>query len=284
MLFLTIKEAAKILTAIKNPEVNEVEVSLDINLTWSKVRIDRNSRTLLFGDKEVHKPIPFRDLEKVKEDTFYFPRDGKLNKVAIFSDETNFYYKLLPSPDWPTIALSSTQMHRRTHISPRKDTKLKIKEISPVKGNVLDTCCGLGYTAIMSSKFANHVYTFERDNNVLEIARINPHSQELFNSPKITIAQKDVSDGILTFNDLFFDRIIHDPPTFKYSPYLYSGEFYSQLFRVLKRGGILYHYSPAPQKTHNASFHTGLVKRLKNAGFKHVEYHESSSGIRAIKQ
>ena len=227
--------------------------------------------------------IPLSEFKTCKEDCLYVIDENQLKKAAMFSDETNFYYKLYPTSDWPTLMLSSTPMHRYTHMSPKKDTETKIKEISPVKGVVLDTCCGLGYTAIMSSKYADKVYVFERDPNVIHVASFNPYSQELFGNPKIELKNIDVMDWIGEFTDNMFDRIVHDPPTFKYSPDLYSKAFYKELYRVLKKDGIMYHYAPAPHKTRGEEFHLKIVAGLKAVGFKDVKYSEASSGVVAKK-
>ncbi|HIH47563.1 TPA: SAM-dependent methyltransferase, partial [Candidatus Woesearchaeota archaeon] len=59
-------------------------------------------------------------------------------------------------------------------------------------------------------------------------------------------------------------------------------DFYKQLFRVLKKGCLLYHYAPAPGKTKDArgrEFHKQIIKGLKDAGFMGVEYHQESSGV-----
>jgi predicted methyltransferase len=277
---ITKREADKILAASRSLTSGlsaKVKLSLDLNMTITEIETSKDS----FNVAGIE--LGIADLNKIDEGACYVLFEGKLQKLALFSEETNFYYKLVPTNDWPTITLSSTPMHRHTKITPRHDTKSKIKEISPVKGRVLDTCCGLGYTAVMSAKFANEVYTFEHDKNMLYMAGFNPHSQDLFSNKKIKVVQKDVFEGIKEFKNNFFDRIIHDPPTFKYSPMLYSSEFYNELLRVLRPSGILYHYAPAPQKTHDRQFYTSIIKRLKEAGFRNVEYHEASSGIRAVK-
>ncbi len=206
-----------------------------------------------------------------------------MDEIAIFSNETNYYYKFVNTKDWPTIKISGTPMHRYTKLSPKEDTISKINEIKPVKGKVLDTCCGLGYTAIMAAKDAEVVYTFEWDDNMIYMCEQNPFSKELFKAKNIKLVREDVADGIKKFQNDFFDRIVHDPPTFKMSPELYSSRFYAELYRVLKRGGKLYHYLPAPQKTKGKNFYINAVKRLKEAGFKNVEYHPESSGAVAVK-
>ena len=270
---ITKSEAGKIL----NAEGSEIGISPDLGISSLKIKVG-SGIAVIAGQN-----IPFKEFEAVKEKACYAVEDNQLKRVAFFSEETNLFYKLLPAKDWPTITLSSTPMHRFTFVSPKKDTESKITEISPVKGNVLDTCCGLGYTAIMASKDADEVFTFERDHNVLRIAEYNPYSRQLFSSKKIRISEKNIFPEIKKFKSGFFSRILHDPPTFKYSPELYSPEFHSELFRVLKKGGILYHYCPSPQITKGRLLYPRVARQLKEAGFRGVEYHSSSSGIRALK-
>lgn len=275
---LTFKEAEQIIAAVKKVAERKITLSLDLGITQSVVEVKNN---ILYISKQ---ELPLSALKKIKEGACYIIVKNELRQISFFSDETQMYYKLIPTTDWPTIALSSTPMHRHTKISPKEDTLTKIKEISPIKGKVLDTCCGLGYTAILSAKHAQSVDTFERDENVLRIAEFNPYSQELFENKKITLhREKNIAEEIKKFTYDYFDRIIHDPPTFKYSPELYTVDFYHQLYCVLKTGGILYHYAPNPHKTKGVLLYPKIIKKLEEAGFKNVEYHESSSGIRAEK-
>lgn len=270
---ITGKEAEKILHARKA----KVLISLDLGKTNAEITIEK--KHALIGNNK----IPLKDFKKVKDKGCYYADANLLKKLAFFSDETNFYYKIVPTKDWPTVTLSSTPMHRHTNISPKEDTLLKIREISPVAGNVLDTCCGLGYTAIEAARHADRVVTFEADKNMIEMQRLNPWSAGIFGNEKIEIRNEDVFEAIKGLATGFFSRIIHDPPTVKYSTLLYSGNFYSQLYRVLAKNGVLYHYAPKPGKMKDKVFYTGMVKRLKHAGFSNVEYHEASSGVRAVK-
>jgi len=272
-LIATKREAEDIL----NAKDGEFSISLDLGISKTRIRI--KGRIAVIDGQE----IPIDDFKKINEKFCYLIEDNQLKKLAFFSEETSTYYKLIPTDDWPTIALSSTPMHRHTHLSPKQDTMLKIREIEPVKGKVLDTCMGLGYTAIMSSKKADEVHTFEKDRNMVLMSKINPHSREIFTAKNIVIHDKDVFEGIKAFNDSYFDRIIHDPPTFKRAPELYSGKFYAELCRVLKSNGIMYHYSPMPSKTKGKKFYTAIIRNLREAGFSKAEYREESSGIRAVK-
>ncbi|MFH1211604.1 MAG: methyltransferase domain-containing protein [Candidatus Woesearchaeota archaeon] len=274
---LTKKEAEKIMRKASSGEKGKINVSFDLGVSYVPVDVDSDS----FSAND--QCIPVAWLSRIKENACYVFKENEFRKIALFSEETNFYYKLLPSQDWPTITLSSTPMHRHVNLSPKKDTALKILAVSPVKGRVLDTCCGLGYTAIAAAKHAAEVHVFERDENVLAIAGYNPYSQDLFLNKKIRLCRGNVFDGIKNFPHNFFDRIIHDPPTLKYSPELYSNEFYLQIFRVLKPGGLLYHYTPCPHKTKKRLFYPKVMKRLADAGFKDVKYIEEASGVRAKK-
>ncbi len=270
---LTLREASFLLHSPKG----EVALSLDLGKSKATVLIEEDS--VILGNQALSKSA----LRKVKGDSVYFVDGNALKQVSLFSEETNFYYKLFPTADWPTITLSSTPMHRHTRTTPKKDTELKIREISPVKGIVLDTCCGLGYTAIMAAQQAEKVLTFDSDPNVHRVAEYNPYSEELFTNKKIQLTQGDIFEEIKAMKSDTFDRIIHDPPTLSYAPKLYSAEFHQQLFRVLKSGGILYHYCPQPQKTKGKLLYPRIQKQLREAGFQEAEYHWQSSGIRAAK-
>jgi uncharacterized protein len=272
---ITKTEADKILKS-----KGEIAISLDLGLSISKMTVEDNFANI----SNKNQKIPLDEFRRVKEEACYIiDEDSTLKQISFFSEDTNLYYKLYPTGSWPTIKLSSVPMHRHIKVSPKKDTETKIKEVWPVRGIVLDTCCGLGYTAILASKNAEKVYTFERDANVQRIASFNPFSQDLFNNKKIEIRLRDVFEGIAEFPDEYFTSIIHDPPTYKISPELYTKEFYAQLFRVLKKNGVIYHYAPSPGKTKGKEFHLKITEKLIETGFKKVEYHEWSSGIRAVK-
>lgn len=75
-----------------------------------------------------------------------------MEEIKFYSDETKKFYKLVKTKTWPTVLISEIRMHRTDKIDPKIDTELKIKSITPIFGNVLDTCMGLGYTAILSTK------------------------------------------------------------------------------------------------------------------------------------
>src|SRR3989344_7658997 len=153
------------------------------------------------------------------------------DKIQFFSSETQRFYQLFPTKTAPTLKISGVPMHRHTHVDPLTDTTLKIQALRP-KGTGLDTCTGLGYTAIYCAKEpeVEKVITVERDENVLKIAGMNEFSSELFENKKIEIIQGDVFEKIKEFPARYFDCILHDPPTFIMATELYSLGFYRELY------------------------------------------------------
>ncbi len=255
-----------------------LRISLDLGITYENLKIENKKIVFPNGSH-----LGIDDIKiKLKDKDVYYLDNNSIKKFYFFSDNTG--YKLIPTKTWTTLTINSTPMHRYTFVDPKADTESKINLLKPVIGNVLDTCMGLGYTAILASKTADKVVTFEKDKNVIEIARLNPFSKELFLAKNITIRDEDVFYAIKKFRNKNFDRIIHDPPTLRYAGELYSDEFYKQIFRVLKDNGIAYLYVPRPGISKNkANLKNTIMKRLKHIGFS-VVYSEEAQGIRATKQ
>jgi predicted methyltransferase len=178
--------------------------------------------------------------------------------------------------------VSGLPMHRIKDTDPYRDTREKIKAARPA-GSVLDTCTGLGYTAIEASKLITCKSPPSTDPAALEICRSNPWSQVLFDNPKITQIIGDSFDEIAGFPDGAFTRIIHDPPYFSLAGDLYSLEFYRQACRVLSRNGRLFHYIGDPESKSGRSATAGVIKRLEQAGFRHIERAPRAFGVVASK-
>ena len=245
--------------------------SLTVDFGQRQIKaIRQGNRAILEGKIDL-------DLEENLKDKFCYLADAQgVRKVAFFSEVTNKFYKLVPTPDWPTIAISSTPMHRQK--SPKKDTQNKIDFLKP-QGYVLDTCMGLGYTAILTAQRAKKVITFEKDENVCILARLNPLSQRLFLAENIEIRKADIALGIKEFGNNCFDCIVHDPPTFKLAGELFSRDFYLQLKRVLKFKGRLFHYTPLYKIKQGFDFPGQIKKRLKKAGFREIKYSSQAVGF-----
>src|SRR6185503_17326490 len=110
-----------------------------------------------------------------------------------------------------------------------------------------DTCGGLGYFAAWCLQgAAAHVTSFERSADVLWLRSLNPWSPPA--SPRLVTTHGDVLNEIAALPSESFDAALHDPPRFGIAGELYSGAFYLELARVLRRGAPLFHYTGAPNK------------------------------------
>jgi len=255
-------------------------VSLDLGLTVTEVVI--GAQGVCLPDGQV---VVWEDVEAIgaSERGCFVIEDGAPRKIQFFSEAMNQLYSLMPTEGAPTMLISGIPMHRVKGTDPHRDTLQKIKVIAPVTGVVLDTATGLGYTAIEAAKTAERVVTVEIEPCALEVARLNPWSRPLFGNPTITQIVGDVFDEIEGFGDEAFACIIHDPPAFNLAGDLYSGVFYRQLFRVLRRGGRLFHYIGNPESKSGRTVSRGATRRLQEAGFSRVARRPGAFGLLAYK-
>jgi predicted methyltransferase len=258
---------------------NPINVSLDLNISFQQ-------GIIMSGGVELEGigVLRWEDLQEIaatSNNCFTF-ENGIYEKILVFSELTNSTYSLYPTESAPTMLISGIPMHRIKDTTPDKDTIQKIKATRP-SGRVLDTATGLGYTAIAAAKTAQHVITVELDPAAQEICRLNPWSQELFNNPRIEQRIGDSFDVIETIQDTSLDRIIHDPPTFSLAGHLYSRDFYSEMYRVLKPGGRVFHYIGDPGSKSGRRITAGVLQRLEQVGFNQVYRVPRAFGVIAVK-
>lgn len=203
------------------------------------------------------------------------------DKVQFYDERTRKFYKLVETKTWPALEISGIIMHRVKDTDPRTDAFSKLRVIGRVSGTVLDSCTGLGYTAIIAAREedVSRVVTIEKDESVLTLARKNPFSKELFENPKIEMITGDASIEIKKFEYCSFNCIFHDPPRFALAGELYSLDFYRELYRVLKKNGKLFHYTGKPGIKQGKNYLKGIASRLRNAGFLDVEWKEIAQGF-----
>ena len=268
------------LLAARNQVGVAVESSVDLGLTTLEAAITIEGAVLPEGTT-----LPWSILEKIRknENACFAVDEGQPRKIQLYSDDLDRLYSLMPTGRAPTMLLSGIPMHRIKGTDPRQDTLEKVGTIAPLSGRVLDTATGLGYTAVEAARTADIVVTVELDPAVLEIARRNPWSRELFDNPRIEQRIGDIFEEIRSFDSGSFSRIIHDPPAFGLAGELYSGEFYRSLYRVLGRGGRLFHYVGNPQSKSGGNVTRGVARRLKEAGFRGVVARPAAFGLVAHK-
>ncbi len=259
----------------------EAQTGISPDLGLSRVEVTLDASGVLFPNGE---RLTWDDAAEIadSEVNCFALEGGSIRKIVTFSETTQRHCGLMPTTGAPTLLLAGFPMHRIKGIDPHKDTLNKIRAAQP-QGLVLDTTMGLGYTAIQAARSAAQVVTIELDPAVVEIASQNPWSRDLFDNPKIERRVGDSYDEIESFDNETFNRVIHDPPTFKLAGELYSGAFYRQLYRVLKRGGRLFHYIGDLETSSGHRVMRGVVERLGQAGFTRVSKRQDAFGVVAQK-
>lgn len=261
----------------------KMRISLDLGLTISEVIKSKNE--IIFPDNQKIKLSLLKKINKKRQfKNCFLIKNNSLLYLYLF--DGNMICKLYePHINWPpTLWINGSMMHTVSVSKPIKEAEIKVKTLGRIQGNVLDTCFGLGYISIeLIKKGAKSVRTCEFLENVIEIARVNPWSREVFSNKKIMLENSDICKAIKHMKDKEFDLIIHDPPNVKINGDLYSLSFYKELYRVLKNRGKLYHFVGGGRipREYKINYLKGVVNRLSEAGFKNVQ--KSYRGVSATK-
>jgi predicted methyltransferase len=272
VLFLDAHAADRILAAY-DEGATETEVSLDLGLTIHKIKL-------------VDQPWNVEQLEKIARDadSIYFINDEGIFKAALSGKH---FYKLMPVArnQAPALLIDGILMHRVKETTPMEDATMKAELCARQGIDMLEVCTGLGYASIAClEKGIRSIVTIEKDENVLELARLNPWSRRLFSDERVTIINADATQEIENLEDRSFHAVMHDPPRFSLAPELYTTDFYRELHRVLRRKGMLLHYVGSPGSKHRKrDLQKGIMKRLRDAGFSNVVRKEEVLGVLGIK-
>lgn len=279
LIVLSARQVEPILRARREGDAFAI-TSFDLGRTQHHARL--TAQGLTFPDGQT---LSWHALEEIRADpdACWQVTAGEAHKIHAFFEEMQRAYSLLPTDTAPTLINAGFTMHRIKRSDPMTDTGNKIRAAAPVRGLVLDTTTGLGYTAIEAAKTARHVTTIEIDQTVLDVARLNPWSQALFNQPRITQLLGDSYEVVENMADEQFDLIVHDPPSLSLAGELYSGEFYCRLYRILLPGGRLFHYLGNPASKQGRTVTHGAIRRLKAAGFTRLIDKPAAFGVVAHK-
>jgi len=275
----TREAAAAILEAAKEG-VPSLVVSLDLWRGRERVEI-RGGSAVIRGIE-----VSLELLGGILDDdrSVYMFESGELRKVEV---RTTHFYKLVKTAPGhaPTLEIDGIHMHRVSGVYPEEDAYLKVRGASRVLrgGVVLDTCTGLGYTAIWAAYLgASRVITVEKNWEVLRIAEANPWSWAL-ESPRITTVNDDSSRLINSLPDMAFSAVIHDPPRISLAGELYSEDFYRELYRVMRVGGVLIHYVGRPgERWRGLKLRRGVMERLRRVGFT-ARWNSECEAVEAVK-
>jgi uncharacterized protein len=234
-----------------------LDCSLDLDRTTTTVRVDANGWNV-----DVRR---FPYLERCKDHTIYYWTGSEFEPIARF---TTSLVKLVPT-EWgaPTFEIDGIKMLPSARVSPYADAERKVTLIRPAGKRILDTCGGLGYFAAWCLQGeAAHVASYEKSADVLWLRSLNPWSPSA--APRLTLVHADVLNEIAALASASFDAALHDPPRFGIAGDLYSGAFYGELARVLRRGATLFHYTGAPNKlTSGRDVAQEVSQRLRRNGF-----------------
>jgi predicted methyltransferase len=278
MIILSHIQAAKLLTARRKHDLRLLS-SPDLGITQAEATLSADG--VRFDGGEL---VEWPAVERVAKDEngCFTITHNECRKLVAYSEVHKRAYSLFPTASAPALMLSGVTMHRIKGIGPVEDTERKISTIAPVTGMVLDTATGLGYTAIAAARTAERVTTIELDPEVIELARMNPWSRELFDNARINQLVGDCVVLIRSLPDQSFHRILHDPPMITLAGDLYATDFYRQLYRVLRPGGRLFHYIGDPESPGGRTTTQGVMRRLPTVGFKRVTACPEAFGVTAV--
>jgi predicted methyltransferase len=266
----------------KTKDKAEIELSLDLGRTFSMVQIQKNTIQI----KDQIFAIPDELFHERDERTIFKWHDDSWQKWQFFDSRTGKFYKpvFVQPGKPPTLEISGVKMHVTRGGNPESDTENKLSTLETVRGKILDTCLGLGYTSIHSSRLSQveMVISCEKDQNILQICRENPWSAELFDYPKIQLILISADEFVQFTQDEYFEMVLHDPPRFALAPELYSFTFYQQIYRILKTGGTFYHYTGNPNRAQRKiPLAQKTIELLNEIGFRKVQL--SYQGVTAQK-
>jgi predicted methyltransferase len=271
---------ARELLAARQAGAATVNISPDLGLTTVTASLDKDGAIFPTGER-----LHWSEVERIQRaaNVCFQVKDGAAVEIRRFSEVTGWTRALMPTTGAPTTLVAGLPMHRIKDTDPWTDSQAKIAALAPVSGRVLDTATGLGYTAILAARTAEEVVTIELDPAALEIAAMNPWSRELFTRMNIRQFTGDAVDILPTLENDCFTRILHDPPMITIAGDLYGEAFYRELWRVLRRGGRLFHYIGDPQSASGRRTTAGVIRRLQSAGFSRVTRRPEAFGVLAQK-
>jgi predicted methyltransferase len=264
-------EVVEALHAAQRAGATSVKCSLDLGLSKTTVSLQA-AAWVADGNA-------FPYLEKCKPRTIYYWDGAAFQPAARF---TRSLVKLIPT-EWgpPTFEIDGIKMLPTATVSPYEDAERKTALIAPRGKRILDTCGGLGYFAAWCLKGkAAEILSCEKNPDVIWLRSLNPWSPPAGGT--LTLVEGDIAQDILTRPRDSADAILHDPPRFGIAGELYSQAFYEQLARVLKRKGLLFHYTGSPNKlTTGRDVRNEVATRLRRAGFTTTA---ELDGVLAVKQ
>jgi len=212
-------------------------------------------KTFVENPQEKLKEVPEEVLKKVKGRLIYYWDGKELIPLALFDDR---YYALTWTHNAPILEIDGIRMHVFYLGSPFKYAQYVARVVRGGK-KYLETCFGQGY---ISRLIDEELVSYEKNRAVLELAKMNPWSQDALK--KHTVKNASIWD----LEEEGFDRIIHDPPSFRIAEDLYSEKFYKMLADHSKKGALMYHYIGEPKKRQRFDLGAHVIQKAQRAGWR----------------
>ncbi len=279
--FLTPPDLEKLQQVSRTP--CPIRISLDIGKSWVEGIIEEQYLKV----QDISLPLPDPTLVQSNDfRTILIFRPTGWEKWQYFDPQTNRLYKpvFVKEGKPPTVEISGIKMHVTENGDPWKDTRQKLRFLKSVRGIVWDTCCGMGYSAMGLATLpgVDQVISSEVDMTMLTLCRENPWAVDLWHNPAIQVVQANAAEFVNMIADRSLGGVLHDPPRYALAPVLYEEQFYRQLWRVMKHGARLYHYTGNPRKHQARGLPHRTAERLRKVGFQNVRM--CYQGVCAIKK
>ena len=270
--------AHQALAAMQRDEPS-VHISVDLNLTRSTFPLCDDTLIL-----DTHNRLSRAQLQQIagKANRIFFLEDGE---IEILENREDGYCKLVPTDQAPLLEIDGVKMHIAKGINPFESAGQMAAQVVRKGGRILDTCSGLGYSASSALNLgAREVISVELNAAVMSLRIKNPWSRRIFGAG-IHLVHANIAEYIRDLATESFDAVIHDPPRISLAGQLYGESFYREIHRVLKRRGLLFHYTGNPHRVqHGSSFIDHAAQRLMGAGFTNVKKVVNLMGISACKK
>lgn len=205
--------------------------------------------------------------------------DGELSKLQAYSERMGRPYTLYPTEGAPALMAAGVPLNRVKGEPPQQQAANMVKAAGGLRGRVLDTSTGLGYGAIALSRSAHTVISVEWVPAVLELARGNPWSEELFQRHNVHLMLGDVYAVLEGASPGSFDAILHNPPPVDLAGELYAADLYRLFLRALRPGGKLFHHVGNPEGPALRRAWQGVRLRLEEVGFAPVQARREAFGM-----
>lgn len=279
LFFFHFESVAAILKAMQE-ERKEILVSLDLNLTEKLWQIDKDRLILgpdVFMDRKMLEAVASR------RNMIFRLQNNALTPLEIRSQS---YYRLSPTKSAPILEIDGIKMHRSKEMDPLTDAQKKTRMVVSTGDTVLDTCGGLGYSALFALEAgAKKVISTEKSSEVIRLRNLNPWVKK-WKGDALEFVHADIIQYIDGLESNVFNSVIHDPPRFtSQTGDLYGKKFYAGLFRVMAPRSKLFHYTGSPKKIKTGDrFIVNTIKRLEASGFHSAVFKDDLQGVFAEKE